>query len=138
MKIQIKKTNENAVVPQYAHPSDGGLDLTAVSKERTEKYIEYDTGLAFAIPNNFVGLVFPRSSISKKDLTLANSVGMIDANFRGSVRLRFRYDDLGELYEVGDRIGQIMIIPRPQVEFNLVDELDDTDRGSGGFGSTDG
>lgn len=139
MEVKIKKLNEKAVIPEYAHQHDGCMDLTATSMSITDKYIEYGTGLAMEIPAGFVGLVFPRSSISKKDLSLANSVGVIDAQYRGEIKLRFRDSEVNFLYDyygVGDRIGQIMIIPRPSVTFTQVQELGNTIRGNGGFGSS--
>lgn len=139
MEVKIKKLNQKAVIPGYAHQHDGCMDLTATSMSITDKYIEYGTGLAMEIPAGFVGLVFPRSSISKKDLSLANSVGVIDAQYRGEIKLRFRDSEVNFIYDyygVGDRVGQIMIIPRPSVTFTQVEELEDTARGNGGFGSS--
>lgn len=140
MNIKIKKLHKDAVIPQYSKKGDAGMDLTAVSKEVVDKgdhgYISYNIGLSFEIPEGFVGLVFPRSSISNTGLILSNSVGVIDANYRGEVSARFKAIPGGKQYEVGDRVAQLMIVPHPVVEFELVDELSQTDRGSGGFGST--
>jgi dUTP pyrophosphatase len=88
-----------------------------------------------------VGLVFPRSSIRKYDLALTNSVGVIDSGYRGEIQATFKKTNWlkgneSEKYQIGDRIAQIMIIPHPQIEFDEVDELSDTQRGDGGFGST--
>lgn len=143
MKVKIKKLHPDAVVPSYAKPGDAGMDLTAFSKKVENGLYVYGTGLAFEIPPGFVGLVFPRSSISKKELTLANSVGVIDSGYRGEVCFKFRdvvrddwdYCDPFD-YSVGDRIGQLIIMPYPQVEFEEVEELEDTERGDGGFGSS--
>ena len=146
MKVNVKKLDSNAVIPTYAKHGDAGMDLTAVSKEYDEHgNICYGTALAFEIPNGFVGLLFPRSSNTKKDLILGNSVGVIDSGYRGEVVLKFRpvmplerdIEFGPREYEIGDRIGQIVIIPVSQIEFNIVDELSTTDRGVGGFGSTD-
>ena len=153
MKVNVKKIDSNAVIPTYAKHGDAGMDLTAISKEYDEHgNVCYGTGLAFEIPNGFVGLLFPRSSNTKKDLILGNSVGVIDSGYRGEVVFKFKaldtkYLEDGRLtytkkdfmtsYNVGDRIGQIVIMPVPQIEFNVVDELSTTDRGVGGFGSTD-
>ena len=146
MKVNVKKLDSNAVVPTYAKHGDAGMDLTAISKEYDEHgNVCYGTGLAFEIPNGFAGFLFPRSSNTKKDLILGNSVGLIDSGYRGEVVLKFREllpserdIEFGEReYEIGDRIGQIVIMPVPQIEFNVVDELSTTDRGVGGFGSTD-
>jgi dUTP pyrophosphatase len=163
MKIKIKKLHPDAVIPMHAKPGDAGMDLTAVSKVYDEYgNVSYGTGLAFEIPEGYVGLLFPRSSISKTELTLANSVGVIDSGFRAEVLFKFRptlsyrtevssiseefdfiaysYDsdeqDENSEYKVGDRVGQIMIIPIPTIEFVEVTELSESDRGSGGFGST--
>lgn len=153
MKVNVKKLDSNAVLPTYAKHGDAGMDLTATSKSYDEHgNVVYGTSLAFEIPTGYVGLLFPRSSNTKKDLILGNSVGVIDSGYRGEVVFKFKTIDTqylqdGKLtflkrdfmkeYNVGDRIGQIIIMPYPQIEFNLVDELSTTDRGVGGFGSTD-
>jgi dUTP pyrophosphatase len=141
MKVRIKKLNENAVIPSYAKDGDAGMDLVATSIiNETSNQITYGTGLSLEIPEGFVGLIFPRSSVRKYDLALSNCVGVVDSGYRGELQATFnkinhhkiRVDD----YKVGDRVAQIMIIPHPDVEFNEVDELSDTERGEGGFGST--
>ena len=143
MKVNVKKLDSNAVLPTYAKHGDAGMDLTATSKSYDENgNVVYGTSLAFEIPTGYVGLLFPRSSNTKKDLILGNSVGVIDSGYRGEVVLKFKaalkdQHRMKEIYEIGDRIGQIIIMPYPQIEFNLVDELSTTDRGIGGFGSTD-
>lgn len=135
MQIKIKKLNPEAKIPTYAHSGDAGMDVYAVSKNETEKFIEYGTGLAFELPVGHTLLVFPRSSISNTDLSVANCVGVLDAGFRGELKMRFR--KLGEVeYFVGDRIGQILVLPYPQIVFEEVEELNDSSRGEGGFGST--
>jgi dUTP pyrophosphatase len=139
MKVRIKKLNENAVTPTYAKDGDAGMDLVATRIiSNTTFDVSYGTDLAMEIPNGFVGLVFPRSSIRKYELTLSNSVGVIDSGYRGEIQATFKktngLDSLA--YKVGDRIAQIMIIPHPPIEFNEVAELSDTERGEGGFGST--
>ena len=141
MQVRIKKLNENAVIPKYAKQSDAGLDLVATSMAFDGTQITYGTGLAIEIPNGFVGLVFPRSSIRKTDLSLSNSVGVIDSGYRGEIQATFNQKSLSSksgsfLYGVGDRIAQIMIIPHPPIEFEEVNELTNTERGEGGFGST--
>ena len=138
MKVKVKKINEAAVIPQYAKEGDAGLDLTATSRRMGSKgFIEYGTGLAVEIPAGYVGLVFPRSSISKIKMTLTNSVGVIDSGYRGEIKLRFKPANVGNgIYDVGDRVGQLVIIPYPQIELEEVDDLDETDRGDGGFGSS--
>jgi dUTP pyrophosphatase len=135
MIIKIKKLHPNAVIPKYAHEGDAGMDIYALSMEIRDKYVEYKTGLAFEIPENYVMLIFPRSSISDKDLILKNCVGVLDSGYRGELKLRFKKD--GEtIYNVGEKIGQLIILPYPAVEFEEVKELSESVRGEGGFGST--
>ena len=141
MKVRIKKLHPDAVIPKYAKPGDAGMDLVAVSKEETLKYTQYKTGLAFEIPDGHVGLVFPRSSNCNIDLIMSNCVAVIDSKYRGEVMIRFKkhftlIDDLRKVYEVGDRVAQIIIMPYPEIEFEEVDDLSETERGDGGFGST--
>lgn len=140
MKVRIKKLSENAVIPTYAKDGDAGMDLVATSIKFDGTQVTYGTGLAMEIPEGFVGLVFPRSSIRKTDLSLSNSVGVIDSGYRGEIQATFNQKSLSKdgqiLYGVGDRIMQIMIIPHPPVQFIEVNELSDTLRGEGGFGST--
>ena len=136
--INIKKTNKLAIIPKYAHSTDAGMDLVAVSMNETDKYIEYDTGIAIEIPKGYVGLVFPRSSVSKLDLVQANSVGVIDSSYINSIKVRFKKlkDDGVCVYVPGERIAQLIILPYPMIGFNEVEKLSDSDRGLGGFGST--
>lgn len=138
MKVKIKKLHQDGVIPSYAKPGDAGLDLVAISETWNDDntMVTYDTGLAVEIPEGYVGLLFPRSSISKTDLALANSVGVIDSGYRGPIMLKFRYLEEGFVYDVGDRVAQLLIIPYPSIEFEEVEELSNTDRGEGGFGST--
>jgi dUTP pyrophosphatase len=138
MIVKFKKLSEKAVTPQYSKPGDAGMDLVATSLVKSEVYYEYDTDIAVEIPEGYVGLLFPRSSISKTKQILANSIGVIDSGYRGSLRLRFKKLDWdsGEVYNVGDKIGQLMIIPYPTIELEEVNELSDTHRGDSGFGST--
>ena len=91
MKVRIKKLDNNAVIPSYAVHGDAGMDLTATRKWFDESgNICYGTGLAFEIPEGYVGLVFPRSSCSKKQLVLANAVAVIDSGYRGEVVMKFK------------------------------------------------
>mgnify|MGYP000391817108 CR=1 FL=1 len=139
MKVRIKKLSENAVIPTYAKEGDAGMDLVATRIiSNTTFDVSYGTDLAMEIPNGFVGLVFPRSSIRKYELVLSNSVGVIDSGYRGEIQATFKKENgLDSLaYKVGDRIAQIIIIPYPPIEFDEVAELSDTERGDGGFGST--
>lgn len=137
MKVKIKKLVENAVIPHYAKNGDAGLDLTATSVEQNEDKIIYHCGLAFEIPQGYFGLVVPRSSNAKKDLLLTNSVGIIDSGYRGEVTAVFLKTLFeGNFYNVGDRFAQLLILPYPKIEFEKVEELSETERGMGGYGST--
>ena len=136
MRIRLKKLHEDAVVPKYANFGDAAVDLVAVRKWKDDKdKICYGTGLALEIPHHHVGLLFPRSSVSKTDLRLCNAVGVIDAGYRGEIMLKFDKNGNKE-YEVGDRVGQLMLVPIPSIQFVEVVNLPDSDRGTGGFGST--
>ena len=165
MEIKFKKINENAVTPKKAHKSDAGFDLTATSKEYdNDGNVVYGTGLAFEIPEGFVGLLFPRSSNSKRHLILSNCVGILDSGYRGEVMFKFKTTcqtinpfklawtllfrkkqmtsevinvfTNGKDYNIGDRIGQMIIIPYPEIEFIEAETLSESDRGEGGYGST--
>ena len=136
MKLKFKKLSPEAKVPQRANPTDAGLDLTATSVKYdvTTGTYSYGTGLAVEIPEGYMGLLAPRSSVYKKDLTLANSIGIVDSSYRNEVMLKFR--PIGtNVYKAGERVGQLVIVPIVLAEPEEVDELDKTDRG-GGFGSS--
>lgn len=170
IKVKIKKLQADAVIPQYAHSTDAGSDLTVVSKS-IDIYgnVVYGFGLAFEIPKGYVGLIFPRSSNHKRHLTLTNSVGVIESGYRGEVTVKFSHDlcmvtttrlserirhlitgwliqnsDMsvnvtrfnGQDYNVGDRVAQMIVIPYPKVEFEELEELSDSDRGTNGYGSS--
>jgi dUTP pyrophosphatase len=138
MFVKIKKLSEKAVIPTYAKDGDAGMDLVATSIiSDTQFQITYGLGIAMEIPEGFVGLVFPRSSIRKTGLELSNSVGVIDSGYRGELQATFNKNE-GPInkYEIGDRIAQIIILPYPKVLFTEVEELSNTERGEGGFGST--
>ena len=135
LKVKFKKLHPDAVTPSYAKDGDAGLDLTAISKSINDTFIEYGTGIALEIPHGYVGLVFPRSSVSKlENFYLKNSVGVIDSGYRGEIK--FRFNKSNESYKAGEKVGQLIIIPYPTVKLQEVNELSDTERGGGGFGST--
>lgn len=148
MKIKIKRLNELAVIPTIARKGDAGMDITATSRHYDKDgNVVFGTGLAFEIPKGYVGFLFPRSSNAKKDLILTNSVGVVDSGYRGEVTFKFKpsaffSDDEDDsmfgfnTYEVGDRVGQIIIMPVPAFSFVEVDELSETERGTGGYGSS--
>ena len=138
MRIKIKKLHDDAVIPKYAHYGDAAVDLTAVRHwEDNYGNLCYGTGIAIEIPHSYVGLLFPRSSVSKTNLRLTNAVGVIDSGYRGEIMLKFdRKGFTDVLYKVGDRIGQLMILPLPSIHFFEVDDLSPTARDSKGFGSS--
>ena len=136
MQVKIKKLHQKAVIPNYAKAGDAGMDLVITSIISDNKLdVSYGFGISVEIPKGFVGLIFPRSSIRKYDLILSNAVGVIDSGYRGELQATFKKTGLHK-YEVGDRGAQLMIVPYPEIEFVEVDELSDTERGEGGFGST--
>lgn len=144
MQLKFKKLSENAVLPVKAHATDAGLDLTATSittqiNESGQVMLVYHTGLAVEIPEGYVGLLFPRSSIYKKSLAQTNSVGVIDAGYRGEIMAVFKSttDVVPAVYKVGERFAQLVIVPIPELEVVEADELSDSDRGENGHGSTD-
>lgn len=187
MKVLIKRLNESAKLPTKAHESDAGFDLYATSRVfGKDGCATYGTGIAIEIPEGHVGLVFPRSSISRKDMMQTNSVSVIDSGYRGEIYVKFKptliyvdkpeygiehfspedydgtvqvdaetqevtfhgrnksYPDVREghlpfpfrAYEVGERIGQLIILPYPAVEWEETETLSESDRGEGGFGSS--
>ena len=138
MKVKIKKLSPDAKIPRYAKPGDACMDLYAVSHsiDKHGNHV-YDTQIAMEIPEGHVGLIFPRSSISKTAHSLRNAVGVIDSGYRGEIMMKFDINTLNSpVYEVGDRIAQIIILPYPQIEFEEAFELSKTQRGKGGFGSS--
>ena len=138
MKVKIRRLHPEAIVPSYAKDGDAAMDLyaTEVKEDKYGNYV-YLTGFSFEIPKGYLGLLFPRSSISKTSMSLANSVGVVDSGYRGEIMLKFRQNvDASSIYKTGDRVGQMLIIPHPKIVLMEVNELSTTDRGEGGFGST--
>jgi|688.fasta_scaffold00112_66 dUTP pyrophosphatase len=143
LQVKIKKLHKNAIIPSYAKEGDAAMDITATEVNYDNQYVSYKTGIAIEIPEGFVGLLFPRSSISKKELLLCNSVGVIDSGYRGELEFRFKLVGNGVLasgvrniYSPGERVGQLMVIPHPYVKFVEVEQLSETSRNDSGFGST--
>lgn len=142
MKINIKKLNDNAIIPTRSHQGDAGLDLYACLDRPTTiksgETVKIPTGLAIAIPEGYFGAVFARSGLAtKQGLRPANCVGVCDAPYRGEYIIPLHNDSNEDrVIHHGDRIAQLVILPFQAVEFEEVDSLDETDRGSGGFGST--
>lgn len=154
MKVNFMKKSTDAILPSYSREGDAALDLFALTKHYSKDgVITFNTGIAVEIPENYVGLLFPRSGIVKKPLTLANCVGVIDSNFRGFIEIVYKPDIITvennglktsitrielihNTLNVGDRVGQLLIIPRPLIEPNEVPQLSNTNRGTNGFGSS--
>ena len=138
IKVRFKKLHTESIIPSYAKPGDAGMDLTATSIIDEAFQVTYGTGIAVEIPEGYVGLIFPRSSIRKYQLQLSNSVGVIDSGYRGEIQ--FTFNKTGGVpskkYEVGDRIGQLIIMPFPTIIPIESNDLSDSERGTGGFGST--
>jgi dUTP pyrophosphatase len=137
--VKVKKLDSNAVVPSYSKVGDAGMDLTITKEiENTSFSVSYGFGIAMEIPKGYVGLVFPRSSVRNQDLILSNCVGVIDSGYRGELQATFKKTQgLDSIkYKVGERGAQIIILPYPTIYMTEVPELSDTERGSGGFGST--
>lgn len=143
MELKIKKLAENAVLPVRAHESDAGFDLTCTRITTTinecgQLMLVYHTDIAMEIPEGCVGLLFPRSSIYKKSLRQTNAVGILDACFRGEVRvvMATTTDVLPAVYKEGERFCQLVIVELPKIEVTEAEELSQSDRGEDGFGST--
>lgn len=139
MTIKFKRLHPQAVTPKQGSEWAAGFDITAISRKwlPDEACYEYSTGIAIEVPKGFAAFLFPRSSIFRVPLQLSNSVGVIDADYRGEIKAKFRRTDGGEsLYHPGDRIGQLVILPVPFVSYVEVENLSETKRGKNGYGST--
>ena len=135
MKIKFKRLTINAVEPRKATVGAAGFDLTATQLEDTPTCYKYHTGIALELPPGWTALVFPRSSVVKKGAWMGNSVGVIDSDYRGEITVCF-YNFGHAPYKAGERIGQLIIVPLPEVVLEEAVELSETERGSGGYGST--
>lgn len=130
-----------AQVPAYAHPGDAGVDLISTEALRLEpgQRALVGTGVRIALPDGYVAFVVPRSGLAARHgITIVNSPGTVDAGYRGEIKVSLLNTDASQAYDVavGDRIAQVIIMPVPRVRFVAVDELPDSARGEGGFGST--
>lgn len=151
--VKFKKIDNRAVIPSYAHNGDVGMDMTAISMEydKTNDIYIYHTGLAVETDKGYGMFLFPRSSNRKTDAYLCNHVGIVDcAIYRGEIMFCYKNRDSLNLwqkilgvkpinkapYKIGDRIGQMVILPYPNVSIEIVDSLSETERGEQGFGST--
>ena len=140
LEVKFKKLSPDAKIPAYAKPGDAGLDLTATSKHWSDDFQcwIYGTGLAVEIPEGHVGLIFPRSSVRKYGLALTNCVGVVDSGYRGEIMCTFRPQSKGTdvVYNVGDKVCQLIIMPYPSITPIEAEELSEAERGEGGHGST--
>ena len=142
INVKIKRLDENAVIPSYGSDFAAGADLYCSGKEpvviEPHKTCLVHTGVAMEIPEGIVGLVFARSGLaSKRSLAPANKVGVIDSDYRGEVMVALHnHSDIPQTIEAGERVAQIAFMPYFAADFEEVDELGDTTRGTGGFGST--
>jgi dUTP pyrophosphatase len=148
--IKFKKTHPDAVIPSQANDTDAGYDLVAVTEGKdfykdengnmVYLYTEYDTGIAIEPPEGYHTEIVPRSSLTKKNLILKNSFGVIDNSYRGNLICRFQKtgsENTPNVYIKGDKIAQLLIRKTLHAKFEEVNELSDTTRGTGGFGSSD-
>jgi dUTP pyrophosphatase len=139
MQIRIKKLNDDAVMPQYARPWDAGADLCSTEDFTLPANSRglVPTGIAIEIPNGFVGLVHPRSGLATKGVTVMNAPGTIDAGYRGEVKvILVNHTDQDYNIAKGDKIAQLVIQEVREAHFIWADELSNSERGNGGFGST--
>lgn len=142
MSIKIKRLNENAVIPTRGSIGAAGFDLYACADNTITilagETVKIGTGLSIAIPCGYFGAIFARSGLAtKKGLRPANCVGVADEDYRGEYIVALHNDsNITQTVEPGERIAQLIILPYGMAEFEEVDSLDETERGSGGFGST--
>ena len=148
--IRVKKLHEDAVLPAQATSGDAGFDLVAINDGIIEAdgFIQYKTGISIEVPHGYHTEIFPRSSISKYDLALANSIGLVDNGYRGEILVRFKHAmrcngtstcesaSPQKRYKKGDRIAQLVLRKTQFASFVWAEELSETDRGDKGFGST--
>lgn len=144
MELKFKRLSDKAIMPIRAHKGDAGVDLTATDitlepNECGQTVVVYHTDLAVEIPEGYVGLLFPRSSISKKSMFLTNCVGVIDSGYRGEIMAKFHIttNAAPAVYKVGERFIQLVIMPLLDYTITEATELGESDRGEGGFGSSD-
>lgn len=160
MEIKFKKFHPDAKAPVFGGPLEAGADLTAVSVEydKENHVYTYRTGIGVAIPAGYVGLIFPRSSVFKKELRLSNCVGVIDSSYRGEIQFKFDVRGWGylisqvwhnlynlmwtmptkKMYLPPNRIGQLVIVKYEQIDYKEAQELPETYRGEKGFGEMTG
>jgi len=141
LEILVTKLDNDAVIPTYAKPGDAGADLYSISDlvlSPGERAL-VKTGIAIALPNGYVGLVHPRSGLGLKNgISVVNTPGTIDAGYRGEIGVVLINHDLHESFQVkkGDRIAQLVIQKVENAQFKMVDQLPESERSTGGYGST--
>jgi dUTP pyrophosphatase len=138
MQLKFKRLHPNAVLPSHKNTGDAGMDLTAckIRKDIDDLETHY-YGVSIEIPEGHVGLIFPRSSIRNYDVRLSNAVGVIDSGYRGELMAVFDIKEGLRLeYKAGERTAQLVVIPYCHCNTEWADELSDTERGTGGYGST--
>ena len=140
MTVRIKKLDERATLPTYGTEYSAGADLYSIEAVTVEphKTVLVHTGLALEIPEGYAGLIFARSGLAcKRGLAPANKVGVIDADYRGEIMVALHnHTEAPVSIDAGERVAQLAIMPFLKADFELSDELSDTVRGAGGFGST--
>ena len=143
MKVNFKKLNKNAVMPTYGSQFAAGADLYALTNGETVTFASGETkliktGIAMEIPEGYAGLIYARSGIAnKRGLAPSNQVGVVDSDYRGEIMVSLHnHSNEEQSITDGERIAQLVIAPFLKVEYTEVDELTDTERGEGGFGST--
>jgi dUTP pyrophosphatase len=144
MKVYMKKVHPAAIMPTYGSAGAAGADLYALPAEdhpvviASGETVMIHTGVAAAIPEGYVGLVYARSGLAcKRGVAPANKVGVIDSDYRGEIMVALHnHGEMPQAIEPGDRIAQLVIAPVVQASFEWTEDLDDTTRGAGGFGST--
>ncbi|MGL4373517.1 MAG: dUTP diphosphatase [Turicibacter sp.] len=153
VNVGLKFMHQDAQLPFYATEGAAGADCTSVSiqyfnrfnqevfPKSTEEWkevtkVKYNLGLAFEIPKGYAILLFPRSSVMKQELIMSNSIGLIDCDYRGEVSAVFYLNENSQLYEVGERCCQIVLVEVPKCKFIVKKELSSTSRGEGGYGHT--
>lgn len=134
MQLKINLRHPKAVMPKKANPTDAGFDAVAVDVKFEFEYVEYDLGFGVEVPVGYMLLIFPRSSLSKYDLLQCNSVGVVDHGYNGNVKVRFKMiEDGPKIYQVGDKVCQLILMPLVDTELVQVDEISGN---RDGFGST--
>lgn len=146
-EVEVKIKLEDYIskeIPTYAHEGDACVDLKcmAIDIDMHENTIIIHTGIHVELPEGYVMLIIPRSSNCKTPLYMPNSIGVIDSGYRGEILIKYKAPDrltfinYKDYYKVGDRVAQAIVLPYPKIKFIEVEQLSESNRGNGGFGST--